>query len=460
MAHTIYAPRVSVAPLVPWLLRLGFAACFIGHGAFGLLQKRDWQLFFSQFGIGEPTALMVMPLVGSVDIALGIAALWGAPRAVILYGAIWCVFTAALRPMAALSAGEFFERAGNYGVPIAILAFTAGQGWLTQVRTGTFVSDRAQPALTACLWATVLLLFGHGWLALENKPLLASHLSLVGAAAWLPAFGVFEIALAIACAVRPSHGLLIGVALWKIATESLFLFAGAPVWEFIERGGSYVAPLAAAALIGSRVPVHSAKMARLSTAALTAIAVAAGAAITGAQSPALTPALLAELQQGGLVVACRHAITSHEVEDRMPVDFNDPSTQRVLSPAGDQQAMDLGKSFGALKLRFGAVLASPFQRTRRSAELMAGDVQIAEALSSMARGRDAELRALLAGPVEPGSNRLIVTHQGLLYRVFRSVKQGSIREGDCLVVRPNEQGGDVIAVVTAADWAAAARHER
>ncbi|HEX7879730.1 MAG TPA: hypothetical protein VF720_09990 [Candidatus Eisenbacteria bacterium] len=29
-----------------------------------------------------------------------------------------------------------------------------------------------------------------------------------------------------------------------MGSESLFLTAGAPVWEFVERGGSYAAPLA------------------------------------------------------------------------------------------------------------------------------------------------------------------------------------------------------------------------
>ena len=140
----------------------------------------------------------------------------------------------------------------------------------------------------------------------------------------------------------------------------------------------------------------------------------------------------------------------------MPVNFDDPSTQRVLSPEGERQAIDLGRSLAALKIRFNAVMASPFQRTRQSAESMAGRVEVAEALSSMARGRDAELRTLLHGPVEPGANRLVVTHQGLLYRVFRSIKQGSIKEGDCLVVRPGDQGGEVAAVVTPGDWFRAA----
>jgi hypothetical protein len=69
-------------------------------------------------------------------------------------------------------------------------------------------------------------------------------------AAWLtPRLGWFEIALGVVAAVRPLPALLVFIALWKLATESLFISAGAPVWELVERGGSYAAPLALAAVI-------------------------------------------------------------------------------------------------------------------------------------------------------------------------------------------------------------------
>jgi phosphohistidine phosphatase SixA len=243
-----------------------------------------------------------------------------------------------------------------------------------------------------------MLLFGHGWLALESKPLLVGHLSLLGfGPVAAPIMGVMEIALAALWVWRPSAGLLAGIAAWKIASESLFVLGGA--------------------------------------------------ATLSAQAPGpLTPELVAALRSGGLVVACRHAITSHDREDRMPVNFDDPSTQRVLSPEGEQQAIAIGRSLASLKIRFGRVLASPFQRTRQSAESMGGRVEIDEALSSMTRGRDAELKALLSGPVDTGANRLVVTHQGLLYRVFRTVKMGGIAEGDCLVVKPNERTTSATAI--------------
>ena len=440
-----------------WALRIGFAMCFIGHGAFGLLQKRDWLPFFGEFGVDQESALSLMPLVGSVDIAVGLAGLFLPLRVVFLYGFIWCGFTAALRPLTGQSMGEFIERAGNYGVPLALLVLTTGQRWFTRITATPDAEVHVARIATVCRWTTALLLAGHGWLALQGKPLLQQHLSLVGGGSLLRPFGVLELALSAACLMRPSRSLFLGIVGWKLFSEGLFVFAGAPVWEFIERGGSYVAPLVAAMLTREVAAVHRTRPAQAAAAIalwLTLAPVMFAQAPPGSApaQPSLAPALLDELRQGGLVVACRHAITSHAQEDRMPVNFDDPSTQRVLSPEGEAQATALGKSLSSLKIPFNAVLASPYQRTRRSAELMTGAVQIDDALSSSSKGKDAELKALMTGTVPAGGNRLLVTHQGLLYRSFPSVKHGSVAEGDCLVVRPAASGAEVLAMLKPTDW--------
>src|SRR5262249_5804033 len=56
--------------------------------------------------------------------------------------------------------------------------------------------------------------------------------------------GGCEIVLAIAVLVAPLPSLLLGICVWKMATEALFMTTGALPFEWIERAGSYVAPLA------------------------------------------------------------------------------------------------------------------------------------------------------------------------------------------------------------------------
>jgi hypothetical protein len=55
--------------------------------------------------------------------------------------------------------------------------------------------------------------------------------------------------LAIAVLVAPLPSLLLGIRLWKMATETLFMTSGSLPFEWIERSGSYMAPLALSALV-------------------------------------------------------------------------------------------------------------------------------------------------------------------------------------------------------------------
>ena len=237
-----------------WVLRIGAALCFIGHGAFGFITKAAWLPYFGVVGIPAPWAWTLMPLVGAVDVLAAMAVLF-APRALpLIYMSVWALWTALLRPLAGESVFETLERAGNYGVPLALLLLTAMPcTWADVLRPLSTPTDSEATLVRVrqvLKWTTCLLLVGHGGLgAFSGKAMLTEHYALLGlSAATTAAVGWFEIALAAAIAARPMVGLLLFVAVWKLATESLFVVAGAPIWEFVERGGSYAAPLALALL--------------------------------------------------------------------------------------------------------------------------------------------------------------------------------------------------------------------
>ena len=261
------APRVQATPLrrAHWALRVGAAACFVGHGAFGILAKAAWVPYFAVAGIPKDWAYRLMPVVGSLDIAAGIAVLFSPRPFVLLYMAVWATWTALLRPLAGESVFEALERAGNYGVPLALLLSFGWprdvKGWFRHRAPGLTMAGPASIA-TLLAWTTALLLFGHGALAaITGKPLLASHFALVG----LPSSAVTlagwaEMIAALVVAVRPSPGLLFAVTAWKMATEALYPISGTPIWELVERAGSYAAPLALALiLIDTRSTHHTLK---------------------------------------------------------------------------------------------------------------------------------------------------------------------------------------------------------
>jgi hypothetical protein len=218
-----------------WTLRLGAAACFIGHGAFGIITKEAWVPYFGFVGISPDSAFTIMPIVGAVDIAVGLSVLIAPRPMVLVYMVSWALWTALLRPLTGESPFETLERAGNYGVPLALLAWRA---------------DDPARVMRVLMVTTALLLFGHGGLAAQGKPLLASHAAIAGLPpAALSLVGFAEMSAALLLLASPSVTLLLGIAAWKLSTEALFPIAGAPVWEFIERAGSYAAPLALALLL-------------------------------------------------------------------------------------------------------------------------------------------------------------------------------------------------------------------
>jgi hypothetical protein len=248
-------PPIRPADALHWILRIAVAAEFVGHGAFGIITKAGWLPYFALVGVPEWLAWRLMPVVGAVDIMLGILTLVSPRRLVLLYMATWGVWTAALRPLAGEGAWEFLERAGNFGVPLALL-YLSGFGasprhWLARVTEASL--DRARAGQIALLLrvTTALLLIGHGGFGLVmRKPEWARYLGAVGlgpgaADTASPAMlvGGFEIALGLLVLAWPAPGLLLFVVAWKVGTELLRPLTGEPFWEFVERGGSYAAPL-------------------------------------------------------------------------------------------------------------------------------------------------------------------------------------------------------------------------
>jgi hypothetical protein len=244
---------ISSSPAIGWVLRGATAGCFIGHGAFGIITKADWLPYFALVGIPESAAWRLMPAVGVMDIAIGLAALFWPARAVVWWAVGWALWTAALRPLTGQPIWEFFERAGNYGAPLAWLVWAEWRGrWSARLPR---IPDRpAGPMLgTVLRWATALLLLGHagGNLFHAHPTYLQLYQALIPGVGATHQFyiGLCEAGLAIAVIARPTVPLLLGVSAWKLGTELLWPLAGFSWWEFIERFGSLGVPLAYALLL-------------------------------------------------------------------------------------------------------------------------------------------------------------------------------------------------------------------
>jgi len=249
---------------IHYTLRIASAMCFFGHGAFGFITKPIWCNYFAVFGIGHDLAYRLMPLVGTIDVLMGLSLLVYPIRAIAGWLVIWGFVTASCRPLSGEPVAEMIERAGNYGAPLALLLL-AGTG--TRIRKGWLWSrldPNAQPdlrhyrlVLFTLRMAVFMLLLGHGWLNLiEKKALLQQYTALgfANPAQLARMTGLFELLAALAVLVRPVRPLLLVFFVWKMGTELFY-----PKWElfeWVERAGSYGCILALWIALG-RVPVRN-----------------------------------------------------------------------------------------------------------------------------------------------------------------------------------------------------------
>ena len=245
-----------------YTLRLAVAMCFIGHGAFGIVTKPIWCNYFAVFGIGHDWSYRLMPILGTVDVLLGITMLVWPMRAILIWLVIWGIVTAALRPLSGEPFAEFIERAGNFGAPLALLAMV-GVGaslreWTARISPNVQTDDATLRRVTGCLRiVTSLLLLGHGWLNLIEKPSLLEQYASLGFSnpvAVAHAVGAFEVVLAAAVLIRPLRYFVLAVCLWKVGTE--LFYPHYLLLEWVERGGSYGTLLSLWFVLGATRPLR------------------------------------------------------------------------------------------------------------------------------------------------------------------------------------------------------------
>jgi hypothetical protein len=151
------------------------------------------------------------------------------------------------------------------------------------------------------------------------------------------------------------------------------------------------------------------------------------------------PALLAKLRHGGYVLYLRHTSTDFSQNDQKMAGYEDCANQRNLTDKGRDEARALGAAIKRLAIPIGAVYASPFCRTRETAQLAFGHAEPThEARGGPANTDDPTrydpLRKLLATRPATGKNNLISSHGNPFYAVFGPPY---LAEGEMAVVDPS-----------------------
>jgi phosphohistidine phosphatase SixA len=359
---------------------------------------------------------------------------------------------------------------------------------------------------------TALLLLGHAGLAFgQRKAVLAHHMEtlagMIGAhdplQYLLRMSGLIDVALMFAVLCFPASRVFLPVLGWKIAIESLYPLSGDYIWEFVERGGSYFAPLALFVItrgypslfsrnclslrnfgrwLSTRYQTGFYRSATLALAlsGVLSFVIGFGLARHGAASQysvaVLKPKevqflsgrdLLDAMRTRAVIIYFRHFPTQHDLRHddtkswfhgRLTLDdFADCSWQRELHPFGRELAKSVGVQLDKLSLTINKVLASPYCRCIESAQLITGrkpEVDLGliypRAEHTTERMETAFQNILLdSRNSAPGMLTVVVGHRNVVDAF------GSVYEGDAVVFIRDGNSYRVAGKIAASEWLSA-----
>src|SRR3989344_4364162 len=108
--------------IVEWVLRIGVAGEFLGHGILAIEGKKEWVSWIIQsIHVSDPTATMLLLFIGVFDTVVALIILIKPMPIVLLWAGFWGFLTALVRPLVGIGWLHFIERSANWAAPLALL---------------------------------------------------------------------------------------------------------------------------------------------------------------------------------------------------------------------------------------------------------------------------------------------------------------------------------------------------
>lgn len=106
---------------IEWVLRIGVAGEFLGHGVLALQGKSQWIGWIEELlKVSTDTAGTLIMLIGVVDILVAAVVILRPINWVLLWAVFWGFWTALLRPIVGEPIWDFIERFANWAAPLAL----------------------------------------------------------------------------------------------------------------------------------------------------------------------------------------------------------------------------------------------------------------------------------------------------------------------------------------------------
>ena len=112
---------MSSSKKLEWLLRVGVAGEFAGHGLLAIGGKADWIKWIGDMlKVDASTATTLLLLIGAFDVIVALIVLFRPIRPILLWAALWGFWTALVRPLVGVGWLDFVERSANWAAPLAL----------------------------------------------------------------------------------------------------------------------------------------------------------------------------------------------------------------------------------------------------------------------------------------------------------------------------------------------------
>lgn len=114
--------------IIEWVLRIGVAGEFVGHGMIALFNLNPkWSLWIQHFvPVSHEAAVTLLFWIGVSDLLVALFMLVKPIRIILLWAVFWGFWTALMRPLVGELIWDFIERWGNWAAPLALLLLV---GW-------------------------------------------------------------------------------------------------------------------------------------------------------------------------------------------------------------------------------------------------------------------------------------------------------------------------------------------
>lgn len=195
---------------------------------------------------------------------------------------------------------------------------------------------------------------------------------------------------------------------------------------------------------------------------VTCVALALAGCTSGSGTEPETPmrqddGLLARLRNGGLTIVIRHAATDRSQPDAPTVVLDDCATQRNLTDKGRADARAIGDAVDRLDIPVGEIWASPYCRSRDTAELAFRRFEIVPGLERLYPERDERADRRLNQLIREqaprtGESNLVIASHG----VYPSVLTPAVPlgEGEAALYTRVHNGFELVDRIEPSEWAA------